>query len=344
MTPGAPTPGTAPARPVAATKTRRRSHLLLAIAVWLIYAMTSDGTLSVDPLSRWDVSEAVARTGSIALPVEGQHTLERGGASYSVFLPGQSIEFLPFALVAVVAERALGVDAETASFGGRFLACTIYVPMVCALAVLGHLAVVRRLGVPPRAALVSGALVAFATPLWVWGTRGSEEPTIAALTMWAFAALLDARAVAGRDGGPGDGRRFVDHLGRCGVLLAFGLVHRSPFAAVCLGALVIAVPLMIRRRDLLRAALGRFTAWTVVTVAILGIVPVYNALRFGNPLDMGYAAYFEPMGGLWETPLLEGVYGLLLSPGKGALLFAPWRCWGTSPWCAVSACRRGRHW
>jgi hypothetical protein len=51
----------------------------------------------------------------------------------------------------------------------------------------------------------------------------------------------------------------------------------------------------------------------------LAILAWYNSARFGTPLASGYASE----SGLFITPLAVGLYGLLLSPGKSVLLFAP---------------------
>jgi hypothetical protein len=50
----------------------------------------------------------------------------------------------------------------------------------------------------------------------------------------------------------------------------------------------------------------------------LGGTGIYNLLRFGNIFDMGYTG-----GRTFPTPLFTGVFGLLVSPGKGLFWFAP---------------------
>ncbi len=49
----------------------------------------------------------------------------------------------------------------------------------------------------------------------------------------------------------------------------------------------------------------------------LALTAGYNALRYGTPFTFGY----EQEG--FTTPLLTGLYGLLASPGKGIIWFAP---------------------
>jgi len=56
------------------------------------------------------------------------------------------------------------------------------------------------------------------------------------------------------------------------------------------------------------------------TAALAGHA-VYNVARFGNPFESGYGA--QATASAYTTPLLVGVYGLLLSSGKGVMWFAP---------------------
>jgi hypothetical protein len=305
--------------------TYQRTRRLLVLATWLIYALTSVGTLSVDPLTRFELAEAVARTGGVALPEEGIHTVEHDGRHYSVFFPGQSFVFLPPAALGVAASRLTGVDDETAMLGARFVASVFVMPIFGALGVLGHLAVVRRLGVGPRLAIVSGAVLAVGMPTWVWASSASEEPILGVLAIWAFRALLEARhAALGPAGDATRPARFATHLGVAGVLLAYGLVHRATFVTVAIGAAAYGLPLMVRHRHLLGAALPRFAGWAAATGAVLAVVPAYNWIRFGNPLDTGYATFYTDIGGVWGTPLLTGLRGHLISPGKSVFLYAPW--------------------
>ncbi len=53
--------------------------------------------------------------------------------------------------------------------------------------------------------------------------------------------------------------------------------------------------------------------------AFLAFLGLFNYVRFGNPLDIGHVAYSLQ----FNTPLWEGLYGLLASPGKSLFLFSP---------------------
>jgi hypothetical protein len=61
---------------------------------------------------------------------------------------------------------------------------------------------------------------------------------------------------------------------------------------------------------------------------LLGIsaVAIYNTVRFGSPLDTGYRT------AAWNVPPWVGLYGLLLSPGKGLFWYCPSIVLGLAGW------------
>ena len=63
-----------------------------------------------------------------------------------------------------------------------------------------------------------------------------------------------------------------------------------------------------------------------VTAAIgVAILFAHNTLLFGGPFEFGYPTAAEGAKRLntFDTPLLTGLYGFLLSPGKSIFIFAP---------------------
>jgi hypothetical protein len=89
-----------------------------------------------------------------------------------------------------------------------------------------------------------------------------------------------------------------------GVALGFGTVVRQTTAVL--------VPF-------LPAGHVRATVYAFIGAAI-GVIPllVYNAIAFGNPLEQGYGT--KP----FDTSPLVGLYGLLLSPSRGLLVYEPY--------------------
>jgi hypothetical protein len=89
-----------------------------------------------------------------------------------------------------------------------------------------------------------------------------------------------------------------------GLVLGLGGVMRQTTAIVSLGTA------------------GPHVRATIVTLAgaAFGLVPllVFNALAFGSPLEQGYGT--KP----FDTPLQDGLVGLLFSPSRGLFVYEPW--------------------
>jgi hypothetical protein len=152
----------------------------------------------------------------------------------------------------------------------------------------------RRLGAPrPAAALVAAGSV-LGTYLLPYGRDFFTEPLVAL----GLVAMVE-RALAGREL-------------QAGAALAFAVLARPQSAAF--------VPLLLAFL-LLRGGGARALARTLPPLAVAAAVTVaYNVYRFRDALEFGYKPPADPG---FTTPLLEGARGLLLSPEKSLLLFAP---------------------
>jgi hypothetical protein len=104
-----------------------------------------------------------------------------------------------------------------------------------------------------------------------------------------------------------------------GICAGFGTLTKVTFVINLLPFLAFVVA-SIRRDDaplktgIKSAALMFFPFCLIGCIGIL----VYNYARFGNALQLGYAG-----GTSFTTPLYVGLYGLLLSSGKGFFFFTP---------------------
>jgi hypothetical protein len=305
--------------------------LLLVVAVITGYAATNVGELSPDPETRYLVAESIVREGDLAIEPNGLTAAADDGTHYSVFFPGQTVSFLPVAAVFEVGRRIVGGDPETWRRLGDFTSAMFVVPAIAALAVLGHVTLLRDGGLGRRAATTGGLMLAFATAQWVWGTAGSEEVSLGACTVWAMVLGLRAvRRVAALDDDADAAtvaaarRRIVRELGVGGGLIAFGLAHRGTAIAAAIGYVVLTLPTLLRHRRHLLPITWGLVPWVALAGLIVGLVPLYNLARYGDPLDSGYGRFYEGVGGLWATPWLEGLGGHLISPGKSIFLYSPW--------------------
>lgn len=162
----------------------------------------------------------------------------------------------------------------------------------------------RRLGARRSSAVLLA--LTFGLGTWAWAhaqTDFSEPGTAMALT----AALLAAVRWWERP----SSRRAAAITG---FLAGFTVLTRPStllFVPILLVAGLVATGIVRRQRLLVAAA---FCAGGLVAAVAMAI----NAwVRFGDPLDNGYPLL------PYSTPIYEGVYGLLLSSGKGMLWYAP---------------------
>jgi hypothetical protein len=112
-------------------------------------------------------------------------------------------------------------------------------------------------------------------------------------------------------------RRYADTL--CGLSLGLAVFCRPTMVLVVLSTILFHA--LTDRRRLLRFMVGG------LPVAV--VVLAYSWYAFGNPLAFGQLAgsgIAQAKTGnpdLWQTPLYLGAAGLLLSPGRGLLVYSP---------------------
>lgn len=203
--------------------------------------------------------------------------------------------------------------------------CSIFPPGVALLALplLLPLALVAPadLGLAVRAGHLAAAIIEagatlllwsvvarFVTARWALGLvllyfLGTSVRTVASQALWQHAAvhlaLAGALWLVLRDGPVSRGRELA-----AGVALGLGAVARQTAGLAALG--------------LGGASPRRITA--VIGGAALGALPLlaWNTLAFGDPLEQGYGP--KP----FDTNVALGLYGLLLSPSRGLLVYAPY--------------------
>jgi hypothetical protein len=230
-----------------------------------------------------------------------------GGPFFVKYGIGQSIAAMPLYALGRLVALTLPLDqrAETAAF-----VTSIYCSLITALTAALLCALALRLGWSARTALALALLFGLATPAWAYTVTFFSEPTIGLCLVGAVTALLwDVRPSWKATLGAGCwlGAATLTHLGDT---VFYALV---PFVFLLLYA-----PVEARLRLLvaLCAPIGvalLCTAW-------------YDLARFGSPLRTGYGIVGDhhdlnpphTLQGLWE-----GIYGPILSPGKGLLLYAP---------------------
>jgi len=282
----------------------RRTARLLALAALLWFAVAGGGRITgSDEVTMFELSRALLR-GGIEVP-EGATTRGPDGRTYTKNTAGQAMLAMPLVAAGEAAAAVAKLPPERAVLASRFVA-SFFNAIVCALLVAALYAFARRLGATAGAAFAAAAMLGFTTPVWVYAKSFMAEPLEALGLLMALgnAALASA----------GDAQRRPEEPRR--------LLYAALGAFLAVSAKASMLPLAL----LALAALGRArpSRWLVplagVALAVAGHL-AYNAARFGNPFESGYGA--QASAAAFSTPILVGLYGLLVSSGKGVLWFAP---------------------
>jgi hypothetical protein len=285
-----------------------------------VYLLTMSGhTYSPDEETMLEVSRSLVTKGTWAIPQSRSFVDVAGadGRRYSQYGPGQSFAAVPWVAAGLLVGNTFPKDQAGYPLRlilGSFNAL-IAAGMCGLLAALG-----MSLGYSRWASLLLGATLAFATYLWPHSRTFFSEPLTALLMLGSFYLLARTRYMS-----PATRRGIALQMAASGALLALVLATKIQYAvAVPAFVLYLAWPLLSRQRDNSPVSRSQFLRRVVYWGAgfVVGLLPLmlYNWSVFGSPLVTGYGT---DLRATFKTPLGEGVYGLLLSPGKGLVWYAP---------------------
>jgi hypothetical protein len=282
-----------------------------AIGAFSLYLATGGGRIvGSDEVTMFEVARALL-AGHVAVP-EGATLQGRDGRFYSKNAAGQAVLALPLVALGAAAGRAAHLPPEKRALAERAVTSVFNAAVTAVLlGVLVYTAIGFGAGAP--AAVAAALLLGFATPVWVYAKSFMAEP------LQALGLLLAL-------GGAGRvllGDRGAARIAGVGALIAISAkLSMLPLALCCL-------------TPLLGAPFATW-GWPVagVALALLGH-GAYDVARFGTPFETGYGA--QATSAAYTTPLWVGVYGLLVSSGKGVLWYAP------AVWLAPAGAQAMRH-
>ena len=311
---------------------RRRIAILTFIFLNCFYLLTSSGRVRVsDEVMTLFQDQSLAAHASTAVPQAVRYGLfygrfDRNGGPQSPYPPGQALAALPwyFAARVLTESRAVPADAHDVVLGGvvAFSSAT-YAAISGALILL----IFFQLGCGLRPAALFTAAIAFSTPLFAYSAWFYSEPLTTMLLLGATLAFLKVRESQG-------GFNLAVLIGS--LCLSASTWVRPTNLIACIAFLVALgmdawgrVSHDGRGSRLHKTSLHPATKTMLTATTALGISGalylVRNTVLFGSPLDFGYPVVAEGGKRLnsFETPILRGLYGLLLSPGKSIFLYAP---------------------
>jgi hypothetical protein len=291
---------------------RIRTARWLAGIAFLLYVLTGGGRIvGSDEVTMFQLAQSMLH-GRIDVP-EGATMTGRDGRFYTKNAAAQAILALPLVAAGEAAATVAHLPEHSHDLAVRAIA-SFFNALVTALLLGVFYVVVRGLGVGVWPALAAALGLGFTTPIWVYAKSFMAEPLQALGLLLAVGGAAKARAGKGAA------------VAGLGVLLAVSTkLSMLPLALWCL------LPFTIARRN------RWWLAWLGLAAALVGH-GIYDLARFGTPWETGYGA--QATGAAYTTPLHVGLYGLLLSSGKGVVWFAP-LVW-LVPWGFARAWRMGK--
>jgi hypothetical protein len=269
----------------------RRAGLFLGLAVFAILSALGHhwwGTM--DAIQRFAVTRALVERGSVVPP-------EFGPVKYA---PLQPVLMIPtYALGRLAGRLVPGADPPRV---GYRVTAFLFTPLVMSCLCVLYRRTLRAEGLPARETFFGIATLLFATLLLPYSRVLFTEPLSALLILLAASALASL-ARGGTGGIP---------LASASALLFLNGAVFGPLAA----AQVVAGALIAGRRSGRRVALGVLASGAAALSAALAAWALYNHARYGDVLRFGYEEYG------FHTPLAVGLRGLLVSIGRGIVLYS----------------------
>jgi hypothetical protein len=254
-----------------------------------------DFTVAPQPYAAF-LPQAAPRTQATTWTVPGP-----AGRLYPLYTHAQSLLQIPLYLIGRLAG---GASLNLASVAWTRFMVSLLNPIVIALT--GWLIALfgSRWGFSARLSIGLGVMYSLGTLAVVYTHTNFSDPLLALLlTLAAYSAY----------------RAGEDRRGRWLLLtgIALGLALYLRERALIWLPLYLGYLLFTCRARTMRH-------WLAVLVPIgcgALALALWNSVRFGSPVVIGYASWVADTG--FEAPIVVGLFGLLISPGKGLLLYNP---------------------
>jgi hypothetical protein len=279
----------------------------LFLVVGAVYTLSGPGRIDIiDGQLRYDVTRSLLTVGQPILrdpALLGMGITGRAGRSYAYYNAAPSVVAMPLVWMG-------GIEPDPRGETQRFLfslTSGIFGALVAGLLCAFYLA----LGVAPGVAVWWSTVSAFATLLWPLSTSTFDQ------AQHAFFALLAVFV------GWVAAQRGSVTLAAIGGLIAGILINYQESYALVLPTIAISTVGPTARPDRPARRSTRFLALLLGSCVGIALWLLFNEMRFQSPIVSGKSAILERVAvPSFGNPLI-GLLGLLVSPGKGVLLYSP---------------------
>ena len=293
-----------------------RIDIVLATCLLSLYLLFAPSNPLTSPdeeiLLRTAVSFLRGDRGAIPPLPEGFATRrgldDREYAQYGLGLPLASAPLLATALAASSVSSHSEIDYSVVALRPFRLCGVVFNLLVTAASVIVLRRILIQLGVAPRSSVAAALLFGTATIIWPHGRTFFTEPLAGLCLLLAVATLYRADETSAVN---------PKHLLLAGVCFGWAILTRldslvaAPAIACGAARGIKDLPKVVRR-------------WCLVglpVVVILGMIAGYNYYRFGGISRTGYEDQTE--GVRFATPILVGLHGYFLSPGRSLFVYSP---------------------
>jgi 4-amino-4-deoxy-L-arabinose transferase-like glycosyltransferase len=318
--------------------TNRAVALRILLGVALIYVALSRGMfLFGDDILMFQVTEAMVERRSVDVTSPTQSEVaaiapDMTGGFNAAAIPGEDGRRyakygIGLSLVAIPLYAASDLLAPVIPVGGghdpagndvmgpRVYGSTLTNAVIAAAVVALVFLMAVALGFAQATALILALVTAIATPIAHYSGTFLSEP-LAALCLAATVYGILRASTTGDVAAPAAQRWLLIS----GFAAGLGLATR-PAVAVALVAPALWVMWLAWRgsRMSIRDGSKVWVVWVTPLASWLAVVGLYNWSRFGSVTETGYGGEADA----YTTPILTGLYGLLASPGRGLIWYAP---------------------
>lgn len=285
----------------------RSVKLYLFFFLLSVLIFISGGRLvSSDEVSMYLTVESIVTDGSLAIPFPGApNSTTNGDRSYTWYEAGNILAGIPAYAAGYGLTSILRLPQSTASLVMKAIVSLTSALIGAWLAVMLY-SLSRYYGVKRRqSAYISAALV-LTTFLLPYFKMFMREPILALCLLGGTGYLIRAL-----------NEDKPSLIVGSGIFIGYGILTKLAFA---LNLLPLGLYLLLKSYGGEKRARTKMIIYFAAAAALIGFggTIAYNYLRTGNPLDTGYAG-----GRSFNIPFYTGMFGLLLSPGKGIFWFAP---------------------
>lgn len=303
------------------TSPLRRERPGAAISLFLflltVYLLTMGGhTYAPDDESMFYVTDSMVQRGEFNIPNFAEYPTVSGwygvdGKTFTGSGIAQSVAAIPFYIAGLQAAQVF-----PAPFQGVILRLVVNTmnPLVSALLGVVLFAFAISFGYSTRVSLGLALIWGLATFAWIEAKTFYNEPLMGLLILLAFFYMRRAHRQP----------RMLWFVlaGSFWALSATTKIHAFVALPALLGygAVIAAAEWRTggNKAHAWRTALKYAAGFALPAIVIVGVgILLYNYVRFLDPLEMGYSG--EPGG----YPILNGLYGILASPGRSIFLYAP---------------------